>query len=70
MRGRQLCSATLRADDYRAEFASNHPGRERRLAELAVAGFDTTCYYDWPMTRLVARASRLVAVHSPVLADR
>ncbi len=61
---------TLRADDYRAEFASNHPEANADIAELAVAGFDTHLLYDWPMTRLVARASRLVAVHSPVLADQ
>jgi glycosyltransferase involved in cell wall biosynthesis len=61
---------TLRADDYRAEFASNHPDANADIAELAVAGFDTHLLYDWPMTRLVASASRLVAVHSPVLADQ
>jgi glycosyltransferase involved in cell wall biosynthesis len=61
---------TRRANDYRAEFASNHPEANADIAELAVAGFDTHVLYDWPMTRLVARASRLVAVHSPTLADQ
>ena len=31
---------------------------------MAVAGFDTPLYYHWPMTRLIARASRLTAVHT------
>ena len=61
---------TLRADDYRAEFWSNHPEANPDIAEVAVAGFDTHLLYDWPMTRLVARASRLVAVHSAALADQ
>jgi glycosyltransferase involved in cell wall biosynthesis len=59
-----------RADDYRAEFAWNHPDADRDLAELAVAGFDNHLHYAWPMTRLVIRASRMVAVHSRPLADR
>jgi glycosyltransferase involved in cell wall biosynthesis len=59
-----------RADDYRAEFAANHPDVNPSLAELAVAGFDSYLYYSWPMTRLVAEASRLTAVHTPALADQ
>lgn len=59
---------TQRADDYRAEFAANHPGLPPDLAELAVAGFDNHLYYSWPMTRLVVEASRLTAVHAPSLA--
>jgi glycosyltransferase involved in cell wall biosynthesis len=58
-----------RPADYRAEFAWNHPDDNIDLAELAIAGFDSHMYYDWPMTRLVATASRLVAVHSEALAD-
>ncbi len=50
--------------DYRAEMAANHPELDPSLAEMAVAGFDTPLYYHWPMTRLVARASRLTAVHT------
>ncbi len=34
-----------RADEYRAEFAWNHPDADRDLAELAVAGFDNHLYY-------------------------
>ena len=59
---------TKRADDYRAEFAANHPGVPPDLAELAVAGFDSHLYYSWPMTRLVVEASRLTAVHAPPIA--
>jgi glycosyltransferase involved in cell wall biosynthesis len=61
---------TFRAADYRAEFASNHPDASLDIAELAVAGFDTHLYYTWPMTRLVVRASTLVAVHGIALAER
>src|SRR5262245_29047975 len=57
-----------RADDYRREFAWNHPDANADLAEIAVAGFDTHLYYSWPMTRLVAEASRLAVVHAPGLA--
>ena len=61
---------TFRARDYRTEFAQNHPGASADIAELAVAGFDNHLYYAFPMTRLVARASRLVAVHGEALATR
>ncbi len=55
---------TKRPADFRAEFAANHPDVSPDLAELAVAGFDSQLYYEWPMTRLVIAASRLTAVHS------
>jgi len=58
-----------RANDYRAEFAASQPDTSADMAELAVAGFDSHLYYSWPMTRLVALASRLTAVHSPLLAE-
>ena len=61
---------TLRAADYRTEFLRNHPGASADIAELAVAGFDSHLYYAFPMTRLVAQASRLVAVHGTALAAR
>ena len=61
---------TFRAADYRTEFEWNHPEAGRDLAELAIAGFDNHMYYEWPMTRLVASAARLVAVHNEVLAAR
>ena len=58
-----------RAPDYRAEFAANHPDDPPAAAELAVAGFDSFLYYLWPMTRLVAEASRLTVVHGARLAE-
>lgn len=60
----------FRAGDYRTEFAWNHPDTDPDTAELAVAGFDNHLHYSWPMTRLVTRASRLVAVHGPAIAAR
>ncbi|HUR34019.1 MAG TPA: hypothetical protein VM032_09520, partial [Vicinamibacterales bacterium] len=53
-----------RVSDYRAEMAANHPELDPSLAEMAVAGFDSPLYYHWPMTRLIARSSRLTAVHT------
>ena len=58
-----------RADLYRQEFIANHPTVSADLAELAVAGFDTELYYSWPMTRLIAQASRTVAVHTRAAAQ-
>src|SRR5688572_8497625 len=60
---------TDRADDYRAEFAANHPGEAPDLAELAVAGFDSHIYYAHPMIRLVVESSRMTAVHTVSLAN-
>jgi len=53
-----------RLAEYRAEVAANHPELDPGLAEMAIAGFDTPLYYHWPMTRLIARVSRLTAVHT------
>jgi len=50
--------------EYRAEFVANHPEIDADAAELAVAGFDSFLYYEWPFTRLVCSASRMTAVHS------
>jgi glycosyltransferase involved in cell wall biosynthesis len=61
---------TFRAADYRTELAWNHPDAARDVAELAVKGFDNHLHYFWPMTRLVTRASRMVAVHARSLAER
>lgn len=58
-----------KSGDYRDEFAAAHPDVRRNLAELAVAGFHNHLLYEWPMTALVVRASRLTAVHSPLLAE-
>lgn len=57
-----------RPDDYRREFAANHPDAPLDAAELAVRGYDSILYYLWPMTRLVLTASRLSAVHSAEIA--
>jgi len=52
-----------RIDDYRAEFRANHPDVNPDAAEVAIAGFDSALYYQWPMTRTLVAASRLIAVH-------
>jgi glycosyltransferase involved in cell wall biosynthesis len=52
-----------RLNDYRAEFQWNHPGLPADAAEIAVAGFDSRLYSEWPMNRTLIEASRLVAVH-------
>jgi glycosyltransferase involved in cell wall biosynthesis len=52
-----------RVADYRAEFRWNHPRVSPDVAELAVAGFDSRLYYEWPMVRSLVEASRLTAVH-------
>lgn len=57
-----------RKDDYRREFAANHPDVNQDVAELAVAGFDNHLYYYWPMRRLVVERSLLTAVHTPTVA--
>ena len=56
-----------RAADYRAELSWSHPDLNPDLAELAIAGFDSALYYDWPMLRpLVARrASWLSTAPAP-----
>ena len=58
-----------RTQDYRAEFAANHPDAPADMAELGVAGFDSYLYYRWPMHRLVVEASRTTAVHAAVVAE-
>jgi glycosyltransferase involved in cell wall biosynthesis len=52
-----------RVGEYRAEFRWNHPGINADVAELAIAGFDSALYYDYPMVRSLVESSRLVAVH-------
>jgi glycosyltransferase involved in cell wall biosynthesis len=52
-----------RRDDYRRELAWNEPGVNPDVAELAIAGFDSRLYYEWPMVRALVERSRLVAVH-------
>src|SRR5437868_5406542 len=45
--------AARRAEDYRAEFAYNHPEARRDIAEYAVEGLGGSIYYFWPMLRVV-----------------
>lgn len=52
-----------RRGEYRRELASNEPGLHPDAAELAIAGFDSRLYYDWPMCRALVERSLLVAVH-------
>ncbi len=52
-----------RVAEYRAEFRWSHPEVSPDVAELAVAGFDSRLFYDWPMVRSLVETSRLVAVH-------
>lgn len=52
-----------RIDDYRTEFRWSHPEVSPDAAEIAVAGFDSRLYYEWPFVRPLVEASRLVAVH-------
>ena len=59
-----------RPADYRAEFTANHPDAPPPLAELAITGFDSHLYYELPMTRLVAAASRVTALHATAAIDR
>jgi glycosyltransferase involved in cell wall biosynthesis len=62
-RGRALL-LNDRFDDYRAEFAWNHPDAGPAAAEPGVRGFDGVYYYQWPMRRAVVESARLVASHS------
>ena len=62
-RGRALLRRR-RFDDYRAEFAWNHPAVSIDAAELAVKGFDGEYYYQWPMVRGVLESARGVATHA------
>jgi glycosyltransferase involved in cell wall biosynthesis len=58
-----------RRDDYRTEFAANQHDVSPDAAELGIVGFDNYLYYNWPMRALVIEASRVTAVHSPILAE-
>jgi glycosyltransferase involved in cell wall biosynthesis len=60
----QSHAATNRAGSYRAEFVWNHPDVDPAAAELAIAGFDGSYYYLWPMVRDIITVSRTSAVHA------
>jgi len=53
-----------RPDDYRAEFAWNHPDVPAAAAELAVSGYDSALGCQWPMVRGLLTVSRLVLTHN------
>src|SRR5438093_8065740 len=57
-----------RFDDYRREFAYDHPDARPEVAEYAVEGLGGPIYYFWSMTRVVVRTARAVAVHNPRVA--
>jgi glycosyltransferase involved in cell wall biosynthesis len=52
-----------RRDDYRAEFRWSHPDVSADAAEVAIAGFDSRLFYEWPLVRGLASTALLVAVH-------
>jgi len=58
-----------RVDDYRREFAYDHPGTPPAGAEYAVEGLRGSAFYLWPMTRAVVDSARLVAVHNEFVAQ-
>jgi glycosyltransferase involved in cell wall biosynthesis len=58
-----------RFDDYRREFAYDHPDARPDVAEYAVEGLGGPISYLWPMIRVVLRTARMVAVHNPRVAD-
>jgi len=58
-----------RADDYRREFAFDHPAAPPAAAEFAVEGLHGSPVYLWPMTRSVVESARLVAVHNDFIAE-
>ncbi len=57
-----------RFDDYRREFAYDHPDATPDFAEYAVEGLGGPIYYLWAMLRVAMNTARLVAVHNPRVA--
>jgi glycosyltransferase involved in cell wall biosynthesis len=57
-----------RVDDYRREFAWNHPDALPGAAELAIEGLGGPAFYYWPMTKTVIDSARVVAVHNTFVA--
>lgn len=62
-RARQLLQQG-RHEDYRREFAYDHPDVDVAVAQYAIEGMAGAIYYFWPMVRAVVRAARGVAVHN------
>jgi glycosyltransferase involved in cell wall biosynthesis len=52
-----------RVEDYRSEFRWSEPDVSPDAAEIAIAGFDSPLYYNWPFVRALVEGSRLTAVH-------
>jgi len=60
---------TRRRDDYRAEFAYNHPHANPAAAEYVPEGLRGAGFYLWPMVRAVVATARMVAVHNEFVAQ-
>lgn len=56
-------------DDYRAEFAYNHPGIDARAPEYVIAEVDDRPSGLWPMMRALLERARGVVVHNKRLLD-
>lgn len=67
-RATQLLSAR-RLEDYRAEFAYDHPGADDSAAEYVAEGLRGAGFYLWPMVRSVVETARVVAVHNEFVAQ-
>ena len=78
-RRRALLNAN-RANDYRVEFAYNHPAANSGIAELGISGSPWShdylwtgslgsLNYLWPMRRVVLDSARVVLVHNSWLAE-
>lgn len=67
-RAAALLKRRLRADEYRAEFAFNHPDVRRDVAELVIHGLAGHVLHFWPFLRGVVSSARTVAVHSEGIA--
>jgi glycosyltransferase involved in cell wall biosynthesis len=52
------------AGPYRAAFAFDHPDVSPDVAEMAIAGFDGSYYFLWPMVRSAVSGSRATGVHT------
>ena len=59
-----------RADDYRAEFACNHPRAPQAAAELGTRRLLGSLVQLWPMRQTLLDASRAVVVHDDWLAGQ
>ncbi len=58
-----------RVDEYRDEFAYDHPHASGAAAEYAVQGLRGAAFYFWPMVGAVVDSARMVAVHNEFVAQ-